>query len=155
MKKKILKQHIGYWLNRLRSAVHYRFEERLATYGVSVPAWCIMTSVYDDSAHSINELAEYIEIDKAAVSRLVDKLVHKGLLLHEPGKDRRSGNIRLTAEGQLLVPKLIKEAEENEKEFFGYLSVQQQKSLQTIFNEILTKTSSVKSEGWLLKSIKL
>lgn len=155
MKKKILKQHIGYWLNRLRSAVHYRFEERLAQYEVSVPAWCIMASVYDDSAHSINELADYIEIDKAAVSRLVEKLVQKGLLLHEAGKDRRSGSIRLTPIGQALVPKLIKEAEQNEMEFFGHLSEKQQQNLQNIFNEILTKSSSVKSEGWLLKSITL
>jgi DNA-binding MarR family transcriptional regulator len=64
-----LKQHIGYWLNRLRSAVHQAFEKRLDAYAITIAQWCVLIALYDERADSVNGLAKYIEIDKASISR--------------------------------------------------------------------------------------
>lgn len=145
----ILKHHKGYWLNRLRSLVHQGFEVRLEKYDVSVASWCVLVSVYDNSARSTSELAHYIEIDKASISRVLEKLIQKGLLIQTAGKDKRSGNISLTQKGTNLVPQLIREAEENERFFFSELSTKEQDFLKLIMQKILIKSSKIRLDGWL------
>ncbi len=145
-----LKIHIGYWLSRLRAKVHQAFEDRLASYNVSVPAWCIMVAIYDQKASSISELANYIEVDKASISRVVEKLVAENLLNHKPGKDRRSGIIELSSKAEKLVPKLIEEAKQNELTFFGHLSSTEINQLRHIMKSIIANIPDMSLDGWLL-----
>jgi DNA-binding MarR family transcriptional regulator len=146
---KILKEHIGYWINRVRSSVHHEFENRLAEYGMSVAAWCILASVYEKSASSVNELANYIEVDKAAISRVLNKLVSKNLLCHKSGKDRRSGVISLTPKGLELIPLLIKESNSLEQKFFGHFTKDEKKILKDLISSVLIRATSIKPYGWL------
>lgn len=143
-----LKSHVGYWLNRLRAEVHHCFEDRLSQYNISIAAWCILVTIYDKKS-AINQLANYIQVDKASVSRLVDKLVTKNLLIHKQGKDRRSGTIELTEAGKILVPKLIKEAEENELVFFKHLTKKDTADLKRILTKTLANLPGITIEGWL------
>jgi DNA-binding MarR family transcriptional regulator len=145
----VLKQHKGYWLNRLRSLVHQSFEERLEKHDVSVASWCVLVSVYDNSARSTSELAQYIEIDKASISRVIEKLIQKGLLIQTAGKDKRSGSISLTQKGMNLVPQLIRQADENERFFWGALTNQESDSLKQMMQKIFIKSSKVRLDGWL------
>ena len=146
----ILKQHIGYWINRLRMEVHQSFEHRLNAYDVTIAQWCILASLYDQQATSVNELASYIEVDKASVSRVVERLVVKGLVSHSQGKDRRSGYLELTAEGQKLVPCLMNEAEQNEQRFFGQLTTTESVQFQNLVRKILTTLPSITLDEWLV-----
>lgn len=144
-----LKQHIGYWLNRLRYHVHQGFEAKIARHNVSIAGWCILIALYDKRAHSINELSQYIEVDKASISRVVEKLVLAGWVSHGPGKDRRSGLIELTAAGYDLVPKLLKEANNNEEQFFSRLNQKEKDQLRSILGKVLEGIPGIKIEGWL------
>lgn len=150
--KNHLKEHIGYWFNRIRMEVHQSFEARLDRYNISVAQWCILIALYDGKASSVGELAEYIEIDKASISRVVEKLVLLGLVTHMQGKDRRSGFILLTDKAQELVPKLLHEAELNEKHFFGHLTKDEITQLNKVFKKILTKIPSIHADGWVQES---
>lgn len=145
-----LKIHIGYWLSRLRNEVHHAFEERLAAFGITVPAWCIMVTIFDQKASSISELAQYIEVDKGTISRVVEKLVVEKLLIHKAGKDRRSGSIELTLEAKELMPKLIAEAKQNEKQFFGHLTDNDVERFRQIMNKIVGHIPGMTLDGWLL-----
>jgi DNA-binding MarR family transcriptional regulator len=144
-----LKQHIGYWINRLRMVIHQSFEARLASYDITIASWCILVAIYDKQASSINELAQYIEVDKASISRVTERLVLRGLLLHRQGKDRRSGVIELTSEGEELVPKLLSEAEQNEAQFFGHLSEAEKKQLYGVMCRIFAKVPGIRMDGFL------
>jgi DNA-binding MarR family transcriptional regulator len=149
MIKTHLKNHIGYWINRLRMQVHQSFEERLNTYGITVAQWCILIALHDQQATSVKELSRYIEVDKASISRVVERLVLMELIQHMVGKDRRSGYLRLTEKGMQLVPKLLQEAEANERHFFGHLTPTETESLQSLFNKILITVPSIKRDGWM------
>ena len=46
------------------------------------------------------EMAEILDVSPAAVSKMVDCLVAKGLVRKKPGKDARSKSVVLTAEGK-------------------------------------------------------
>lgn len=144
-----LKIDIGYWLNRLRMEVHQSFEKRLEAYDITIAQWCILLTLFNKQAASIGELSEFIETDKASISRVVDKLVGRKLVTHEQGKDRRSGFISLTQIGSELVPKLIAEADKNEQQFFGKLTSDELMQLKRIFTKLFKTVPSIKLEGWL------
>lgn len=144
-----LKIDIGYWLNRLRMEVHQSFEKRLEAYDITIAQWCILLTLFNKQAASISELSEFIETDKASISRVVDKLVAKNLVTHEQGKDRRSGFISLTETATELVPKLIAQAEKNEQQFFGKLTSDELMQLKRILIKVFKTVPSIKLDGWL------
>jgi DNA-binding MarR family transcriptional regulator len=151
MKKHNLKDDIGYWLNRLRMQVHQSFEVRLQVYDVTIAQWCVLLAVYNESGASITKLSKFIEVDKASVSRVVDRLLAKDLLTHESGNDRRSGHIQLTLKGRELIPSLIQAAEENEQQFFGHLSSGETEQLRVLFHKLFLNFPSIQMSGWLAK----
>jgi len=137
--KSHLKSHIGYWINRLRMHVHLAFERRLDHYGISVAQWSVLVTLYDQQATSISGLSRYIEVDKAAISRVVGHLVMMDLINQTVGEDRRSGHLQLTDRGVKLVPLLIKEAAQNERAIFGDLSSEEKQQLQFLLKKISNK----------------
>lgn len=149
MMKNNLKQHIGYWINRIRTQTHLSFEARLESYDVTVAQWCILVALYDEQGTTIKELSSYIDIDKGSISRVVERLVTKGLVLHGNGKDRRSGHLALTLEGMALVPCLIQEAEQNEQKFFGCLTPEEREQMRQIFCKLFHNLPSIQVSGWL------
>ncbi len=154
MIKNNLKQHIGYWINRIRTQTHLSFESRLEPYGVTVAQWCILAALYDEQATTIKELSLHIDIDKGSISRVVDRLVTKGLVVHGSGKDRRSGHLSLTSGGLALVPFLIQEAEQNEQRFFGMLSEEELHQFQHILRKVIQSSMpTIRLEGWIVAEI--
>jgi len=116
-----LEDHLGYWLRRLSNRVSRGFAERLERRGATVPQWVALRCLHDGDA-SLLGLAATIGIDAGATSRLVERLVQKGLVAREAdAKDRRAVVIRLTDAGRALVPELAKEADENDAAFFDVL----------------------------------
>lgn len=143
----ILKQHLGYWVNRLRNVVHYAFEDRLSHYGVGVAEWSILVSICDGSACSVNDIASYMEIDKGSVSRVTEKLIQKGLILFLKNEnDNRLKILNLTEKGKKLICKLEKEAQENDVTFFGCLSSLEIEQMQHIIYKVLQKVPAVSTD---------
>lgn len=146
-----LKQHIGYWINRARTCIHLAFEKRLQRYDITVAQWCVLLTLLGRHAATVGELATYIDVDKASISRVVERLVQRGLVSHCKGKDRRSGLVELTSEGLELAPRLLEEADSNEEFFFGDFSAAEKLQFQHLLRKILTKVPAVALDGWLLK----
>jgi uncharacterized protein YbcV (DUF1398 family) len=106
-------------------------------------------ALYDKQATSVGGLAEYIEVDKASISRVVERLVIMKLVSHLPGKDRRSGFIVLTEAGKKLVPQLLTEAALNEKQFFGHLTCVERDQMKHIVRKVLLTVPAIQCSGWL------
>ncbi|GAA0274065.1 MarR family winged helix-turn-helix transcriptional regulator [Streptomyces polychromogenes] len=121
-----LRDHLGYWLRRLSDEVHGRFEKQLAEHGVTVSQWAVLITVHRDDASTTREVARYVGIDAGAVSRLVDRLIAKGLMSREsdPGS-RRIMRLTLTEAGRELTPRLAEIADLNDAHFFAHLDPDQ------------------------------
>lgn len=146
-----LQDDIGYWLSRLRMKVHAAFLAKLAKENIAIPEWRILISLYNNDATNIVELADFIEVDKGAVSRVLDKLEARHLITRQPGKDRRSSIVLLTKKGEELTPKLARLAELNEKEFFSCLSETDKKQLKSILKKLLQHAGIDSLGGWFAK----
>lgn len=149
--KHSLQDDIGYWLSRLRMKVHSSFLAKLASQNIAILEWHILISLYNEDASNIVELANFIEVDKGAVSRVLDKLEANGLAVRQPGKDRRSSIVRLTVKGEELTPKLAQLAELNEKEFFSCLNESETKHLKSIIKKLLEHAGIKSLGGWFSK----
>jgi DNA-binding MarR family transcriptional regulator len=149
--KHSLQDDIGYWLSRLRMKVHASFLAKLATHDIAILEWRVLISLYNQDACNIVELADFIEVDKGAVSRVLDKLESLELAIRKPGKDRRSSIVILTKKGEELTPQLAKLAELNEKEFFSCLSQTDKKQLKSILKKLLINAGIDSLGGWFAK----
>ena len=129
-----LKSHIGYRLRAISNAVSHSFARKLITSEVTVAEWVILREMYDKSeAISSSMIAELTGLTRGAVSKLVDRLVHKNLIIRtEPTADRRCFQIELSSKAKELIPALAAIADENDKAFFSSLSKNEQKTLMSI-----------------------
>src|SRR5277367_3545301 len=91
-----LEAHLGYWLRCLSNFVSHRFAERLETQEVTVAQWVVLRALYDASGVTLNQAAKQVGVDKSSLSRMVERLVHKGLVNRLAGGDRRSVGLHLT-----------------------------------------------------------
>lgn len=129
-----LEAHLGYWLRCLSNAVHHGFAEKLETHGVSVAQWVVLRVLYDEANITLNEAAVKVGVDKSSLSRMVERLVQKGLVSRVAGReDRRSIRMALTTAGRKLVPVLARLADENDRQFFKVLDgVQRREMLERV-----------------------
>jgi len=129
-----LPEHVGYWLRKLSNAVSASFAERLARHEVSVAQWVVLRALYDHEALALKEIVAQVEVDQGALSRMVDRLLARGLVQREvDAADRRAVAISLTRTGRTLVPKLAAEADRNDEAFFATLSAREREAfLKTI-----------------------
>jgi DNA-binding MarR family transcriptional regulator len=136
-----LTMHMGFWLRLVSNHVSHAFARKLETSGVTVAEWVVLREMYGgDDTTSPSVVAELIGHTRGAVSKLISRLLEKGLVTRkESSSDRRYQDIELTAAAIKIVPKLAKLADENDEEFFGVLS----KSERKILTGILKKTAAL------------
>lgn len=126
-----LKSHLGYHLRVVSNAVSHSFALKLASSGVTVAEWVILREMYENNEKTSPSIVAGITgLTRGAVSKLIDRLLRKGLVTRiEASEDRRYQEIKLTASAMKLVPKLASIADENDEAFFSVLSDVERKSL--------------------------
>ena len=145
-----LSDHTGYWLRILSNHVSGSFAARLGKHGVSVPQWNLLRVAYDREGATSTELAEALDTDPGALSRMIDRMILGGWVVRkESVSDRRAVAVSLTERGRKLVPELAREADENDRAFFGGLGGEEEAFLATIhkllrINPGVMKGSSLK-----------
>ncbi len=126
-----LKSHIGYHLRVVSNAVSYSFAKKLSDSEVTVAEWVILREMYsEDQKISPSAIAEMTGLTRGAVSKLIDRLLNKGLVTREESSDdRRFQDLKLTTKAMRLVPKLGHIADKNDESFFSVLTDSEKKNL--------------------------
>ncbi len=129
-----LKSHIGYWLRIVSNAVSHSFAKKLAATDVTVAEWVILREMYSgDETTSPSVVADMTGLTRGAVSKLIERLLQKGLVTRaEASGDRRYQEIRLTSAAKKLVPRLASIADENDGSFFSVLTTSERSALKSI-----------------------
>lgn len=126
-----LKSHLGYHLRVVSNAVSHSFARKLASLDVTVAEWVILREMYSyKTTTSPSTIAEITGLSRGAVSKLIDRLLNKDLVIREEAsEDRRYQEIKLTPKAKKLVPKLSEIADENDSSFFSLLSMAEKNQL--------------------------
>lgn len=132
-----LTTHIGFWMRLVSNHVSHAFARKLESSGVTVAEWVILREMYGgDDTTSPSVVAELTGLTRGAVSKLISRLLEKGLVTRkESSSDRRYQDIELTPAAIAIIPKLATLADANDQEFFGVLSRSDRKTLTGILKK--------------------
>ncbi|MFN8370901.1 MAG: MarR family transcriptional regulator [Bacteriovoracaceae bacterium] len=133
-----LKSHIGFHLRTLSNAVSFSFARKLDQSGVTVAEWVILREMFTNQKSTTpSSVAALTGLTRGAVSKLVDRLLKKELVIRsEANNDRRYQDIKLTSKAIKLVPQLAKLADENDHYFFSILTDTEKKSLVQLLKKL-------------------
>jgi MarR family transcriptional regulator, organic hydroperoxide resistance regulator len=97
-----------YLLNRVGVRMGELFSRRLEPYGVTLPMYRVMATLWEKGDRRLGELSKVTSIELSTLSRLVGTMIRKGLVSRKrPNANARTVEINLTARGRTLVGELI------------------------------------------------
>ena len=103
-----LDDFLPYLINRVGMALVARFTElALARPKLGIDMWRVLAALSDDGRRQV-DLAGMTSIDASTISRMVTRLVHKGLV--KRSRSRTNGRevvVELTVRGKALIGRLI------------------------------------------------
>jgi len=96
-------------LNTIKTArvLSRRYDARLKPYGVTVAQFSVMMVVRHNAGETINALAEKIAMDRSTLSRNIDLLAARGLVVKDSSARGNAKTCRLTQSGGALLDALI------------------------------------------------
>ncbi|MGO4813579.1 MarR family winged helix-turn-helix transcriptional regulator [Cupriavidus sp. 2MCAB6] len=95
-----LTQSVGFFLNKARNLVLMEMDAALKELDITAQQMGILLSLSRGVATTPFELSKLLVIDTGLMTRMLDKLEHKGLLTRSRSvDDRRVVNLELTAKG--------------------------------------------------------
>ncbi len=97
--------------------------KRLSGHGITRVAWAVLGAIYFDEKKTPSELAAFLSIDRAAITRLLDKLeVQELIARNRAGSDRRSVSLLVTPKGKTLSDTIAQESSAVNAQFTTGLS---------------------------------
>lgn len=101
-------QSLGYWASLLARSMEAEFNKRLAVHDQTRLSWAVLGAMAFDGIDTPSGLADFLQVDRAAITRLLDKLVAQALVLRHPKDgDRRSIALSVTPQGAALAAELL------------------------------------------------
>ena len=135
-----LNAHLGYWLRFVANHVSLGFSQKLAVRDVTAAEWVLLRMIYAHDVGAPNRLARDLGMTKGAISKLVDRLVGKGLASKaQMTSDRRHQDVWLTPAGRALVPELAALADANDAEYFGHLSAAEREMFEGLLRDVVER----------------
>ena len=100
---------LGYWVGLLSRSMEAEFSRRLAPHGLTRMSYAVIGSMVFDNQTVPSGIADFLGVDRAAVTRLLDKLEAQKLIARDRDKkDGRSVSIRATPQGRKLAREMQK-----------------------------------------------
>lgn len=106
-----LSRNFGYLVNDVARLMRTVYDRRVRSLGLTRSQWWVMNHLFRNPGATQSELAAILEIERATLGRLLDRLEAKGWVRREDdARDRRAWRVRLTAAAEPAMRKLRKQA---------------------------------------------
>jgi len=101
-------ESVGFLLGRLKGRMSAALEEELVGMDITHAQWVVLVRIANGMGHTCAELSRGFGQDTGAMTRMLDRLEEKQLVVRERSvEDRRVVAIRLTPVGEALYPQLL------------------------------------------------
>ncbi len=98
---------VGYLMRKVMSSIRTQADAQLSTHDLTYAQWLPLFKISRCEQTTVASLARDLETDPAAMTRALDRLEAKGLVLRERSTtDRRVVQLALTPEGQAVADKV-------------------------------------------------
>jgi DNA-binding MarR family transcriptional regulator len=106
--------------------------------GLRVPEWRVLACLHDRDGQMITRLAALALMEQSAMTRVVERLEERGLVLRQgDARDRRRVRVHLSPAGRKLVSGLVEKAREHEAEVLALLPAEQRPALKPLLAALL------------------
>jgi MarR family transcriptional regulator, transcriptional regulator for hemolysin len=97
--KEDLSRNFGFILNDVARLMRVAFDRRVKSLGLTRSQWWVLNHLFRNDGATQSELADILEIEKATLGRLLDRMEAKGWIRREGhATDRRIKRVFLTEE---------------------------------------------------------
>lgn len=94
-----LSRNFGFILNDVARLLRTAFDRRVKSLGLTRSQWWVLNHLFRNDGATQSELADILEIEKATLGRLLDRLEQKGWIQRQAAAgDRRAKRVFLTEE---------------------------------------------------------
>lgn len=125
--KEDLSRNFGFILHDVSRLLRTTFDRRVKALGFTRSQWWVLTHIFRNDGATQSELADVLEVEKATLGRLLDRLEAKGWIRREgDAADRRAKRVFLTDEVEPVIKAMRAAAAEVRREALAGLSPEQQ-----------------------------
>ncbi len=97
-------RNIGFLLHDAARLLRTTYDRKMSRLGLTRSQWWVMTFLYFNEGISQTELSSLLDLERATLGRLLDRLEAKGWVERRPHpNDRRVNRVFLTGEVELLM----------------------------------------------------
>ena len=122
-----LTRNFGFILNDVARLMRTTFDRRVKSLGLTRSQWWVLNHLFRNDGVTQSELAEILEVKKATLGRLLDRMEQKGWVRREGhAGDRRAKRVFLTKEVEPAIKTMRTAAAELRRDALSGLSAAQQ-----------------------------
>src|SRR5215475_8517284 len=133
-------EHIGFMISDVARLMRTVFDRRVRRLGLTRAQWLALTRLHRRPGASQSELADMMEVEKATVGRLIDRLEAKGWVERRAqAGDRRVNRVYLTATAERLHKRIWRIAEATVEDALAELSRREALQLRTWLGRVKSR----------------
>ncbi len=131
--KEIFEENIGLLIHDVARLLRVLYDRQMASIGLTRSQWWLLTYLFFKDGINQSELAILMDMEKAPLSRLLDRMEKKGWVIRKnESKDRRTKNIYLTERIKPLISSMRDKAAEYRRESLSILTDKERNKLKAI-----------------------
>jgi MarR family transcriptional regulator for hemolysin len=132
-------ENIGLLIHDVARLLRVLYDRQMASIGLTRSQWWLLTYLFFKDGINQSELAILMDMEKAPLSRLLDRMEKKGWVIRKnESKDRRTKNIYLSETIKPLISSMRDKAAEYRRESLSILTDKDRNKLKAIL-QILKK----------------
>src|SRR4029453_13328585 len=125
-------------IHRVRIELIDAMDRDLSKFDITAAQLTVLASAANKEADSAATLCKSISYDPGAMTRMIDRLEHKGLIRRTPNPDdRRATNLEMTTAGRALYPQLLAAKEDVQVQFLRGFGKDEVRLLESLLNRML------------------
>ena len=137
--KEIFEENIGLLIHDVARLLRVLYDRQMSSIGLTRSQWWLLTYLFFKDGINQSELAILMDMEKAPLSRLLDRMEKKGWVIRKnENKDRRTKNIYLSESIKPLISSMRDKAAEYRSKSLSILTDKERNKLKDIL-QILKK----------------
>lgn len=133
-----LQRSLGYRMTYVARLSERRFEGMIADHDLTRLAWCVLCAVEYEGLSRPSDIADFIGVDRAAISRIIGQMEAKALITRRLASgDARARAIEITALGRKRLAGGTAAAEDNAAHLRSRLSAEEYAALDAIMTKLM------------------
>lgn len=148
MRRENVERNFGFLVHDVARLMRMNYDRRVKRLGLTRSQWWVITNLYRNDGLTQSELAETLDIERASLGRLLDRLEANGWVRREPcPRDRRAKRVRLANEVDPVMREMRAIAAELRRDAMSGLTPDEQEAFVDVLLAIKSNLVALNGQG--------